>query len=167
MILGDPFEFAVIAQKVKDWNINDTHCYGTLLFCIDGEIFPKKINNTNIKFELSAPEETLKNLVVNDELYNMPKYEAFCKICDLVYPEEIDNDYRFRLSPEIFIDVNCEVFIVSNGNHVRIMAASDLIYNKEESRYELKDISISEIYITLDEFKKILSQFSNADIYKD
>ena len=162
MILGDPYKFAVIIQVIKEWNTCSTFCNGVLLFCIDGDIFPKAIDTATLTCELSRYEEKFNTIVVNHELYNMPKEEAFSRIYNLVHPEDwdIDNDYRFDFSPETFND-NCKVFVISNGEYVRIMAASELLYNKEESRHELDNILIGETNITVREFYDIISALNS------
>ena len=171
MILGDPYKFAVITQEIKEWNTCNTFCNGVLLFCIDGEIFPKTIDTATLTYELSGYEKKLTTIVDDNKLYNMQKEEAFVCIYDLVHPEDwdIDNDYRFDFSPETLSNANgdCKVFVVSNGENVRIMAASEIKYNKEESRHELDNIAISDTTIKVEEFHEIMSALkSYIDDYK-
>ena len=163
MILGDPYKFAVIIEAIKEWNTCTTFCNGVLFFCIDGDIFPKAIDTATLTCELSLYEEKFTTIIVNHELYDMPKEEAFVCIYNLVHPEDwdIDNDYRFDFSPETLSNANCKVFVVSNGEYVRIMAASELLYNKEESRHELDNILIAETIITVSEFHEIISALNS------
>lgn len=86
------------------------------------------------------------------------EYEAFIKIYNLRFPEDwdVDEDYRFDISPVAFSDNNCLIFAVSNGSMVRVLATSNLEYIKAESRYGLKNIEISEAYITIEEWNEIL-----------
>ena len=67
------------------------------------------------------------------------EYEAFIKIYNLRFPEDwdMDEDYRFDISPVAFSDNNCLIFAVSNGSMVRVLATSNLEYIKAESRYDL------------------------------
>ena len=161
MIIGNPYKFAIILEKINEWNISDTFCNGVLFFCIDGELFPKSLDTATLSTERVFWEERLENVVVNHELFNLPTYEAFVTICNLVFPTDwnIDNDYRFDFSPQTLcpINSNCHIFIVSNGEKVRIMAA-ELEYHVEQSAHNLTDISISETIITIDDFLKIFSQ---------
>lgn len=69
---------------------------------------------------------------------------------------DMDEDYRFDISPVAFSDNNCLIFAVSNGSMVRVLATSNLEYIKAESRYDLKNIEISEAYITIEEWNEIL-----------
>lgn len=162
MILGNPYKFSVFISTIKEWNIDNEFCNGVLLFCIDGDIFPKKIVTVTLKCEIRLLKEKLKNLVTNERLYNMPKDEAFAEIYNITFPENIsiDNDYRFDITPETFADENSYIFAVSNGNEVRIMAAK-LNYVVEESRHKLNS-EISETFMAIDDLNKILSQL---DIY--
>ena len=52
------------------------------------------------------------------------EYEAFIKIYNLRFPEDwdVDEDYRFDISPVAFSDNNCLIFAVSNGSMVRVLA---------------------------------------------
>jgi len=159
MILGNPYNFSVFIKTIKEWNIGDEFCLGVLLFCIDGNIFPKEIVTATLRCEIPPLKEKLKNLVTNERLYNLQKDKAFVEIYNITIPEDIsiDNDYCFDITPESFEDENCYVFAVSNGNEVRIMAAK-LNYNVKESRHELNNIEISETFMAIDELNKILSQ---------
>ena len=50
MILGNPYKFSVFISTIKEWNIDNEFCNGVLLFCIEGNIFPKKIVTATLKF---------------------------------------------------------------------------------------------------------------------
>ena len=49
MIIGDPYKFAVIIERVKDWNTTVDLNNGYFSLCVDGEIFPKYIINALLK----------------------------------------------------------------------------------------------------------------------
>lgn len=161
MIIGDPYKFALILQKIGAWNVNSTFCNGILFFCVDGELFPKSIDTATLSTEKVFWENKLERIVVNHELFDLLIYEAFVTICNLVYPTDLDisNDYRFDFSPQTLCQANsdCHIFVVSNGEKVRIMA-SKLDYNIEKSVHEFTNVSIRETVITIDEFCNIFSQ---------
>ena len=150
MILGNPYKFSVFISTIKEWNIDNEFCNGVLLFCIEGNIFPKKIVTATLKYEIQLLKEKLRNLITNERLYNMQRDKAFAEIYNITFPEDIsiDNDYRFDITPESFADENCYVFAVSNGKKVRIMATK-LNYIVEESRHELSNVDISETFIEI------------------
>lgn len=159
MILGNPYKFSVFISTIKEWNIDNEFCNGVLLFCIEGNIFPKKIVTSTLKYEIQLLKEKLRNLIINERLYNMQRDKAFAEIYNITFPEDIsiDNDYRFDITPESFADENCYVFAVSNGKEVRIMATK-LNYIVEESRHELSNIDISETFIEIEDLNQIISQ---------
>ena len=151
MILGNPYKFSVFISTIKEWNIDNEFCNGVLLFCIDGNIFPKKIVTATLKCEIQLLKEKLRNLITNERLYNMQRDKAFAEIYNITFPEDIsiDNDYRFDITPESFADENCYVFAVSNGKEVRIMATK-LNYIVEESRHELSNVDLNQIISQLE-----------------
>ena len=159
MILGNPYKFSVFISTIKEWNIDNEFCNGVLLFCIEGNIFPKKIVTATLKYEIQLLKEKLRNLITNERLYNMQRDKAFAEIYNITFPEDIsiDNDYRFDITPESFADENCYVFAVSNGKKVRIMATK-LNYIGEESRHELSNVDISETFIEIEDLNQIISQ---------
>lgn len=162
MIIGDPYKFSIITSGIKEWNIDDAFCNGILLFCVDGNLFPKEIVTATLKCELRILKEKLMNLTVNEELYNMQKDKAFIQIYNLTFPEdyEVDNDYRFDISPLSLADNNCYVFAVSNGECVRILA-DKLNYIIEESSHDLNDISVSEAFVTISELEKMIEKLDS------
>ena len=159
MILGNPYKFSVFISTIKEWNIDNEFCNGVLLFCIEGNIFPKKIVTATLKYEIQLLKEKLRNLITNESLYNMQRDKAFAEIYNITFPEDIsiDTDYCFDITPESFADENCYVFAVSNGKEVRIMATK-LNYIVEESRHELSNVDISETFIEIEDLNQIISQ---------
>lgn len=159
MMLGNPYKFSIIIDIINEWNIDGTFCNGVLLFCVDGNFFPKEVVTATLKYEVQLLKENLKNLTIDEELFNMQKDEAFVKIYNTTFPSDtdIDNDYRFDITPQSFSDSNCYVFAISNGKQVRILA-SKLNYIIEDSRHELKSVNVSETFIDISELNKILSE---------
>ncbi len=43
MIIGDPYKFAILSGVINEWNIDNTFCNGVLLFCVNGDIYPKEV----------------------------------------------------------------------------------------------------------------------------
>lgn len=157
MIIGDPYKFSIIIDAVNEWNVDDAFDNGILIFCIGGQYFPREVITATLKSEVHFLKEKLKNLTINEELYNMQKDMAFIEIYKITFPYEvdIDNDYSFDISPQSFADNDSFVFAVSNGEKVRIMA-SKLNYIEEDSTYDLKGINVSETFIDISEIDKII-----------
>ncbi len=159
MMLGNPYKFSIIIDTINEWNIDGAFCNGVLLFCVDGNFFPKEVITATLKCEVQLLKENLKNLTINEELYNMQKDKAFVEIYNIMFPSDtdIDNDYRFDITPQSFSDSDCYVFAISNGKQVRIMA-SKLNYIIKDSRHDLKSINVSETFIDISELNKIISE---------
>lgn len=106
--------------------------------------------------------QLMSNIGVNEQIFGLPPNEAFITIYNLRFPEDwdVDEDCRFDISPEVFSDNNCLIFAVSNGSMIRILATSNLEYIKPESRYNLKNIEVSETYITIEEWNEILMKLT-------
>ena len=85
MILGNPYKFSVFISTIKEWNIDNEFCNGVLLFCIEGNIFPKKIVTATLKYEIQLLKEKLRNLITNERLYNMQRDKAFAEIYNITF----------------------------------------------------------------------------------
>lgn len=156
MILGDPYNFAILFSKVKTWNLDDTFCNGVLFLGVDGEIFPKRFITATLKSEIIPLKEKLENIVKDEQLFETEKEKAFKHIYEITFPEDIEvmNDYRFDITPPSFEEDDCYVFGVSNGELVKILAAK-LEYVIGESRHNLDGINVREAILSLAELKDI------------
>ena len=156
MIQGNPYEFAIIIKKIEEWNIDNTFCNGILLFCIDGYIYPSKICTSTLKSEIGPLTKKLKNIPVNNHLFNMKKDLAFFHIYKMIFPEDymLSNDYQFDITPLSFADENCFIFAVSNSTHVRLLGA-ELKYIKEKSQHDLENLHIKEAFISTEKLTAI------------
>lgn len=74
--------------------------------------------------------------------------DIFSIMFDVV--DEWNNDTTFI--------TDCYVFMVSNGDKIRILAASELQYIKEESTHNLQDINIAETYLSKEEFESMVEK---------
>ena len=157
MIIGNPYKFAIIVYPIKEWS-SESLRNGVLLISIDGKLFPNEIFTSTLDVEYINLKETLMNIPIDENLYNMKKDEAFKTIYNIVCPSDfnIASDYRFDLSLESINDHN-HIFAVSNGESIRIMA-SMLYYNIGESKHILANANISETFISIDEMNDIISQ---------
>lgn len=156
MILGNPYKFAVIAKTIQEWNVDETFCNGVLLFCVDGNLFPKEIFTATLASELYPLRQQLANIGIHHEIFHMKKEKAFQKMYDITFPKDDDfgNDYQFDITPPSLSDNNYYIFAVSNGIAVRILAAK-LHYIKKISRHMLKNIAIAEAFISVEEMEDI------------
>lgn len=44
MLIGNPYQFSIFVDVIKEWNQDKTsYRNGVLLFCVDGQLFPKEV----------------------------------------------------------------------------------------------------------------------------
>lgn len=161
MVIGDPYKFSIIFDRVDKWNMSINDNNGYLNLSIDSEIFPKKLINTIVNTSLFDIKNSLNNIPVDTSIYNMNTSEAFKTLYNLVYPVEFenDNDYRYELSPMALTDENAFVFAVKGKGKVKIVA-SILEYDYENSRYIFND-KVIEVILEQDEIAEIVNNIDD------
>lgn len=129
MIIGDPYEFAILSGVINEWNIDNTFCNGVLLFCVNGDIYPKEVVTATLRCEIEYLKQKLRSLTIDKRLYALPPQQAFAEIYGITFPEDTDSDNEdcFDITPASLSDHNCFVFTVCNGVNVRVLA-SELAY---------------------------------------
>lgn len=129
MIIGDPYKFAILSGVINEWNIDDTFCNGVLLFCVNGDIYPKEVVTATLRCEIEYLKQKLRSLTIDKRLYALPPQQAFAEIYGITFPEDTDSDNEdcFDITPPSLSDHNCFVFAVCNGVNVRVLA-SELAY---------------------------------------
>ena len=94
----------------------------------------------------------------------VPPQQAFVEIYNFTFPKnvDVDNDYRFDISPTSLADNNYFLFAVcdSTNTSARILA-STLDYELENSRHKLQGISVNEAIISVAELREIISGLDN------
>ena len=162
MVVGNPDVFSIMFDVVDEWNNDTTFNNGLLFMSIDGKIFLSELATATLNVELPQLIENLKSPTENKEIFHMEKKEAFTYIYGLTFPSDwdMDNDYSFDITPNEFGDCNCYVFIVSSEDKIRILAASELQYIKEESTHNLQDINVTEAYFSKEELERMVEKLS-------
>lgn len=129
MIIGDPYKFAILSGVINEWNIDNTFCNGVLLFCVNGDIYPKEVVTATLRCEIEYLKQKLRSLTIDKRLYALPPQQAFAEIYGITFPEDTDSDNEdcFDITPPSLSDHNCFVFAVCNGVNVRVLA-SELAY---------------------------------------
>ena len=158
MIIGDPYKFAILSGVINEWNIDDTFCNGVLLFCVNGDIYPKEVVTATLRCEIEYLKQKLRSLTIDKRLYALPPQQAFAEIYGITFPEDMDSDNGdcFDITPASLSDHNCFVFAVCDGVNIRILA-SELAYERENSRHRLENIIISETFLTVSELREIIA----------
>lgn len=160
MVVGNPDDFSIMFDVVDEWNSDTTFNNGLLFMSIDGKIFLSELTTATLNVELPQLIKNLKNPAENKEIFHMEKKEAFTYIYGLTFPSDwdMDNDYSYDITPNEFGDRDCFVFMVSNGDIIRILAASELQYIEEESTHNLQDINVAETYISKEELERMVEK---------
>lgn len=169
MIIGDPYVFGIMFDRIKEWNSTKEGNNGFFALSVYGEMFPNRVNNVVVDTNLYDVLNSLKNIPVDKEIYFMEKEKALIRLCDLVYPSDYDrdNDYRYELAPSALTDEGCYVFVLSNKDKIRIIAA-ELNYDIEESTLIFEGAKIQEVFLDetelvkiTKEIKLVLNEFNN------
>lgn len=116
--------------------------------------------NVTLGCEVPNLVDQFSQVPVNEKLFDMKKEEAFLEIYHNRYQEDIDidNDYRYDMTPYCFGDNDCYVFAVSNGQRVRFLASVLIKYRQEEEMHELDNIEVAEAYINVDDMAELISK---------
>lgn len=172
MVIGEPYKMAFILERMAIWEPpDDTFRNGIMFLCVNGEIYPKDVRTTTFYTELPfllAPESALMNTVVDKELFKLPSGELLAYLESITYPDDtdddddIDNDYRFVLPFEEISDRGFDVFLVSDGENVRVLVGQDVNRRLSPNGFIVNDGHelASETTITLAELESIRSQLS-------
>lgn len=158
MIIGDPYKFSILFDRVKIWNatLNDNN--GFFAFSINGKIFPDTAINAIIPVSLLELKNSLSNIPVNEEIYNLGKNDAFKALYNIVYPPNDDyNDYRYELATSDLTDNDILVFAVGGKEKVKIFAAK-LEYDIEESRHIFDESALWEVVLDKSEVDQIIKE---------
>ena len=76
MIIGNPYKFAIIFDRVAAWNgsLSDNNCYFS--FCIDGKMFPDIALNAILSVSVKEVMNSLVDIPVNEEIFDMDSKDA-------------------------------------------------------------------------------------------
>ncbi len=164
MIIGDPYKFAVMFDKVNDWILSDSYDNGHFALCLDGKMIPDHLINAVISTSLYNVLSVLKNIPDNKELFFQGKEQLFSSIYDMAYPSdfEYENDYRYVLSPTVITDESCFVFVVRNNDMIRIIGSSEREYDSYESHHILDNAVITEVTLNKHEIDNIINQIEKT-----
>ena len=150
MVVGDPFRFAVIYETVECWNYDETFHNWLLFFSINSKLYPYSVDDfsSTLASEIPILADSLKNIVVDKEIYSLKTVDAYTKLYNMALPDDYDipNDYRYVISPPTIAHFDYYIFAVSNGKKVRVLA-SKLKYDIINSIYKLNNIKIREVYV--------------------
>ena len=155
MIIGDPYKFAVMFDRVNNWNPSLSDYNGFFALCIDGRLFPDEIENAVISAAVRDIIKSLSEIPVNKKIFGLDAKDAILILYDLVYPEyddeksdeeNRDNDFRYLLSTDELNDDGYLVFAVGKEGQIRILGTK-VEYDFEEGRHMFDNSVIAEIIL--------------------
>lgn len=157
MIIGDPYRFAFLLERIPQWE--SSHFNGLMFLLVNDNIYPKEVRTTTLCCELPElldAQSALRNPVIDTALFRMETAECFRRIAEAVYPEdyEIDNDYRYLIPFQEINDSGFCVFAVSDGESVRI-----LVGKREQGARSF----VEETAIPMDEYRRIAEQLQEFE----
>ena len=157
MISGDPFKFAVICDKVPEWNTDDTFNNGIMLISADGYIFPQdEIINITLSCAVREFIHSLENIPENKILYEeKDKNILFKKIYEICYSDD-ENFSGYNISPTEFLDNDIYIFAVKRADKIRVLI-SHATYDRENGRAVLGGITVREALININLIDIIIS----------
>ncbi len=162
MIIGDPYKFAILFDRVKNWNVSLSDNNGFFGVCIDGQMFPNMVINAIIPVSLFEIKNSLSCVPVNEEIYNLETSKAFKALYNLVYPDGDDyNDYRYELATSDLTDNNSLIFAVGGKEKLKIFAA-ELEYDIEESYHIFDESAVQEVILDKNEVNQIIREIEKA-----
>ena len=154
MILGDPYKFAFLIERIPDW---EKGCWKNVIMfvIINGDIYPKNVRITTFNSEIPEildPDSAFINPIIDKKLYE----KSDSQIVEFVDDEEKENYYRYFIPFHEINDSGYRFYIVSNNCNVKI-----LVCKLESEKTELVD----RLEISIQEYNEI--KFQVIDFYHD
>lgn len=155
MLLGDPYKFAFLIERIPDWE-KDIWKNGIMFVIINDDIYPKSVRTTTFNSELPEildSESAFINPIIDKELYGKSDEQTI----EFVSDEENEYYYRYFIPFHEINDSGYRLYVISNSCNVKI-----LVCKLESEKTELVD----KLEIPIQEYNEIKSQvidfFNNA-----
>ena len=156
MLLGDPYKFAFLIERIPDWE-KGSWKNGIMFVIINGDIYPKSVRTTTFNSEIPEildPDSAFINPIIDKELYE----KSDLQIIEFVGDEEKENYYRYFIPFHEINDSGYRFYIISDNCNVKI-----LVCKLESEKTELVD----RLEISIQEYNEIKSQvidfYNNAN----
>lgn len=135
MIIGNPYTFAFIVDKVPEWSDNSFK-NGIFLVSINGVIFPPELAtatlNTDLYYFFEVAPSSLITMPINNTFFNMDKVKLFSILYNSVSSRGLTqcnkkynfNGNKFKFSTTSMEDEGCYCFSICNGKKLRVIGAN-------------------------------------------
>ena len=125
MVIGDPYKFGFLIERVGDWEY-PPFVNGLMFFYLNKKAYPKALRTTTLNTELPELLDEKSPLLKpkrNKRLFKLDGAERFAKIAALTFPEDIDkkNDYSYLVPFHEINDSGIAVFTLTDEEQVIIM----------------------------------------------
>lgn len=124
MIIGDPYKFGFLIERVSDWEY-PPFVNGLMFLYLNGKAYPEELRTTTFSTELPELLDKASPLVKpkeNKKLFYADSNERFETLSSLTYPEDIDkeNDLSYLVPFHEINDSGFAVFTLTDGESVMI-----------------------------------------------
>ncbi|MCM1226620.1 MAG: immunity 42 family protein [Clostridium sp.] len=140
MILGDPYKFAFLIERIMDWE-KDYWINGIMFVIINDEIYPKDVRTTTFNSEIPdilSSDSALMNPIVDVKLYGKTDSEIIAFVDD----EENENYYRYLIPFHEIGDAGYSFYVISDGSDVKILIGK--IENDKITLIDRLELSLKE-----------------------
>ena len=172
MIIGEPYRFAIIFDRVDEWNDRESSLNnGVLFISVNGMLFPNILSTATLSVDINNLVKmfnSLESQIVDNKLFNKDKTLLFKSLFNKTFPIDtnIDNDYTYYITPPTLQDEHYFIFGVRGNDSVRILACK-LEYSEILFEYCLDDINVEDATVSLSQLLNIseyLSEYSNNNL---
>ncbi len=153
MLLGNPYKFAFLIERIPDWE-KDSWKSGIMFVIINDSIYPKDVRTTTFNSEMPEilnDNSAFINPIIDKELYG----KSDLRIIDFVDDEEKEEYYRYFIPFHEIEDSGYRIYVISDSCNVKL-----LVCRSEVDRVEL----IDRLELSIQEYNNIKMQV--IDFYK-
>ena len=158
MLLGNPYKFAFLIERIPDWE-KGSWKNGIMFVIINDNIYPKNVRATTFNSEIPeilGSDSAFISPIIDKELYEKNDLQ----IIEFVDDKEKENYYRYFIPFHKINDSDYRFYIISDSFNVKI-----LVCKLENDKTELVDI----LEISIQEYNEIKFQvidfFRNAEFW--
>ena len=125
MVIGDPYKFGFLIERVSDWEYPPL-INGLLFFYLNKKAYPKELCTAALSEELPellSDRSPLMKPKRNKRLFKLDSKDRFERIAALTYPEDIDkkSDLSYLVPFHAVNDSGLTVFTLTDEEQVIIM----------------------------------------------
>ena len=162
MLAGNPDKFAFLIERVNEWE-SEGFVNGVMHVYINGKAYPKKLHTTTLNVDIAhlfnEDYSAFLRPTASRKIYTMKGKKLFKQLRRLRFPayygddKEADEDYRFDVSLEEISNARYHVFVVTDGQKVRL-----LVGRWKNKKHLNKCKFLDETEITAKKYQEIINR---------